>query len=91
MPHIPRSILQPGKLAPMGQSPVSPSSTRPTVPRQSKPKSRKNPLAEDKISIHKFEIPPDRIFKQLFGEEPKVDEHTGVTTNFAGPRRGLGG
>lgn len=91
MPYIPPSVFQSGRLSPMGQSPPTAGATRPGVPRQNKPRKRKtNPLAADKISIRKFEIPPDRIFEQLFGDKPDVDEHTGVTTNFTGTRQGFG-
>jgi len=91
MPYIPNSIMQSGKLAPMASSAAAPAA-KPDVPRTSRPKPQRNPLQPERISIRKHQVDPERIFEQLFGFRPEVDEHTGVTTNLqATGHQGLGG
>jgi hypothetical protein len=95
MPHVPRSILNAGTLAPLSSSlPMQMPTTepKPDVPRKDRPKPLKNSMRPRSLSINSYEVDPDRVFEQLFGRPPEVNEHTGVTTNLnIGKPPGLGG
>jgi hypothetical protein len=35
----------------------------------------------DRLSVQRFEVDPDKVFKQLFGKDAETDEHTREITS----------
>jgi hypothetical protein len=59
-----------------------PTVDKPDVPKLTKPSKPSTRLGPDRISIHSFSVDPDKVFTQLFQQEPKINEMTGAVENF---------
>ncbi len=82
MPYIPREARRYAPTTSKGSAPELAYADKPTIPvRTPTPENRQRQEARmgvGTISPHSYSISPERIFKQLFGKELEVDEHSGI-------------
>lgn len=77
MPHIPK----PARIASTGSVPAevyagSSTASKPHIPVRS-PRKSKNPFL-GRMSPNKYNVPPEHVFKVMFGQEFAAHEHTGM-------------